>query len=264
MPLTRVCTPSAQLQSLQRSFYAQSCKDVHFFSEKEKEMCMRSVEFSKWNLVLECVSFRDFTCSQYFLKNIWKWQIISCWLNMPLLACEAFLGSILGLGLCVIGLLGLLVHWHGFDCRWAPWEELLSPEAEFAVESLAPGEEEPVVSRESFKKLNPKWQEEHRKKLLEEAKRKEKEWKPPTLEGSIWDLPLVFALIPPWDWPPPGWKVDAKELAFIREAHSLENVWVKSDDLKDAVEDESMEGAFPRWKCFWSSMMNGLQPIRST
>ncbi|CAK9218034.1 unnamed protein product [Sphagnum troendelagicum] len=68
--------------------------------------------------------------------------------------------------------------------RWVPWEELLSPEAEFAVESLAPGEEEPV------------------------------------------------------------------ELAFIREAHSLENVWVKSDDLKDAVEDESMEGAFPRWKMF--------------
>ncbi|CAM6007969.1 unnamed protein product [Sphagnum balticum] len=134
--------------------------------------------------------------------------------------------------------------------RWAPWEELLSPEAEFAVESLAPGEEEPVVSRESFEKLNPKWQEEHRKKLLEEAKRKEKERKPPTLEGSIWDLPLVFALIPPRDWPPPGWKVDAKELAFIREAHSLENVWVKSDDLKDAVEDESMEGAFPRWKMF--------------
>jgi hypothetical protein len=25
---------------------------------------------------------------------------------------------------------------------------------------------------------------------------------------------------------------------------------VKSDDLKDAVEDESMEGAFPRWKMF--------------
>jgi hypothetical protein len=25
---------------------------------------------------------------------------------------------------------------------------------------------------------------------------------------------------------------------------------VKSDDLKDAVEDESMEGAFPRWQMF--------------
>ncbi|KAH8971037.1 hypothetical protein BDL97_02G121700 [Sphagnum fallax] len=119
--------------------------------------------------------------------------------------------------------------------RWALWEELLSPEAEFAVESLAPGEEEPVVSQESFEKLNPKWQEEHRKKLLEEAKWKEKVRKPLTLEGN---------------WPPPGWKVDAKELAFIREAHSLENVWVKSDDLKDAVEHESMEGVFPRWQMF--------------
>ncbi len=25
---------------------------------------------------------------------------------------------------------------------------------------------------------------------------------------------------------------------------------MKSDDLKDAVEDESMEGAFPRWQMF--------------
>jgi hypothetical protein len=65
--------------------------------------------------VLECVSFRDFTCSQYFLKNIRKCQIISCWLNIPLLACEAFLGSILGLGLHVIGLLGLLVHCYVVD-----------------------------------------------------------------------------------------------------------------------------------------------------
>jgi len=68
MPLTRVCTPSAQLQSLQRFFYAQSCKDVHFFSEKEKEMCIWSMEFSKWILVLECVSFRYFAWANIFWR----------------------------------------------------------------------------------------------------------------------------------------------------------------------------------------------------
>ena len=70
-----------------------------------------------------------------------------------------------------------------FVNRWAPWEENLSPEAEFAVESLAPGEEEPVVSWESFEKLNPKWQKQRKKTLQEEEERKEKEKVKPKLVG---------------------------------------------------------------------------------
>ncbi|KAH8970995.1 hypothetical protein BDL97_02G119400 [Sphagnum fallax] len=100
--------------------------------------------------------------------------------------------------------------------RWVPWEELLSPEAEFAVESLAPAEEEPV------------------KEASRGSKAEGEGMKTPDTGGKYMGSSTF----------------DAKELAFIREAHSLENVWVKSDDLKDAVEDESMEGAFPRWKMF--------------
>lgn len=140
---------------------------------------------------------------------------------------------------------------------WAPWEEWLSPEAQFAVDSLKEGEEEPAVSWEAFQKLNPKWQEEHRKRLIAEAEKKEKELeklKPKTIEGTLWDQPLVFTLIAPRDWPPPGWKVDAKELAYIREAHALEYVVSTKEDQaeadKEELDEENYEYEFPRWKMF--------------
>lgn len=140
---------------------------------------------------------------------------------------------------------------------WAPWEEWLSPEAQFAVDSLKHGEEEPAVSWEAFQKLNPKWQEEHRKKLIAEAERKEKEFenmKPKTTEGTLWDQPLVFTLIAPRDWPPPGWKVDSKELAYIREAHALEHVVSTKEEMaeadKEELDEENFEYEAPRWKTF--------------
>ncbi|KAG0608839.1 hypothetical protein M758_8G137200 [Ceratodon purpureus] len=140
---------------------------------------------------------------------------------------------------------------------WAPWEEWLSPEAQFAVDSLKEGEEEPAVSWENFRKLNPKWQEEHKKRLVEEAEKKEKELdkhRPKSIEGTLWEQPLVFTLIPPRDWPPPGWKVDAKELAYIREAHALEYVESTKEDLaeadKEELDEENYEMEFPRWKTF--------------
>ena len=138
--------------------------------------------------------------------------------------------------------------------RWAPWEENLSPEAEFAVESLAPGEEEPVVSWESFEKLNPKWQKQRMKTLQEEEERKEKEKVKPNLEGSLWDQPLVFTLIPPRDWPPPGWQVDPKELAYIRESQALEDFVATPEALaaaaKEEMDEEKFDPDFPRWKMF--------------
>lgn len=140
---------------------------------------------------------------------------------------------------------------------WAPWEEWLSPEAQFAVDSLKEGEEEPAVSWENFQKLNPKWQEEHRKRLIAEAEKKEKEidkQKPKSIEGTLWEQPLVFTLIPPRDWPPPGWKVDAKELAYIRESHALEHVVSTKEDMaeadKEELDKENYEMDFPRWKTF--------------
>ncbi len=98
-----------------RDFSMHKAVKMSIFFLRRKKKCVCEHGIPKWILVLECASFRDFSCSQYFLKNIWKWEITSYWLNMPLLACEAFLGSILGLGLCVIGLLGLLVHCYGVD-----------------------------------------------------------------------------------------------------------------------------------------------------
>lgn len=125
------------------------------------------------------------------------------------------------------------------------------------MDSLKEGEEEPAVSWEAFQKLNPKWQEEHHKRLMAEAEKKEKELeklKPKTAEGTLWEQPLVFTLIAPRDWPPPGWKVDAKELAYIREAHALEYVESTKEDQaeadKEELDEENYEYEFPRWKVF--------------
>lgn len=38
---------------------------------------------------------------------------------------------------------------------------------------------------------------------------------------TFWSGSLVLGMIPPRDWPPRGWKVDRKELEFIRGAHKI-------------------------------------------
>jgi len=123
---------------------------------------------------------------------------------------------------------------------WAPWEEILTPEADFARKSLNEGEEVPLQSPEAieaFKMLRPSY----RKKKIKEMGITEDEWyakqfeirgdKPPPLETS-WAGPMVLRQIPPRDWPPRGWEVDRKELEFIREAHKLmaERVWLEDLD----------------------------------
>lgn len=123
---------------------------------------------------------------------------------------------------------------------WAPWEEILTPEADFARKSLNEGEEVPLQSPEAieaFKMLRPSY----RKKKIKEMGITEDEWyakqfeirgdKPPPLDTS-WAGPLVVRQIPPRDWPPKGWEVDRKELEFIREAHKLmaERVWLEDLD----------------------------------
>ncbi|XP_077211910.1 nucleic acid-binding, OB-fold-like protein [Tasmannia lanceolata] len=123
---------------------------------------------------------------------------------------------------------------------WAPWEEILSPEADFARKSLNEGEEVPLQTPEAieaFKMLNPKY----RKKKMEESGLTEDEWyaKQFATKGEIpeplkttWDGPIVFTHVPPRDWPPKGWKVDEKELAFIREAHKLQAVRIDLEELE--------------------------------
>ncbi|XP_019052285.1 PREDICTED: protein PLASTID TRANSCRIPTIONALLY ACTIVE 10 isoform X2 [Nelumbo nucifera] len=128
---------------------------------------------------------------------------------------------------------------------WAPWEEILSPEADFARKSLNEGEEVPLQSPEAieaFKMLNPKY----RKKKMEESGLTEDEYlaKQFEIKGEIpeplqttWDGPLVLRQIPPRDWPPRGWKVDEKELQFIREAHKLQAVRIHLDELESPRRD---------------------------
>ncbi|XP_039120899.1 protein PLASTID TRANSCRIPTIONALLY ACTIVE 10 isoform X2 [Dioscorea cayenensis subsp. rotundata] len=124
---------------------------------------------------------------------------------------------------------------------WAPWEEILTPEADFARKALNEGEEVPLQSPEAIeahKMLTPSY----RRKKMEESGLSEEEYQakqfeikgeiPEPLETS-WDGPLVTRLVPPRDWPPRGWEVDKKELEFIREAHKM---------LAERVDVEKMEG----------------------
>lgn len=125
------------------------------------------------------------------------------------------------------------------DRGWAPWEEILTPEGEFARKSLNEGEEVPLQSPEAieaFKMLRPKY----RKKKMEESGLTEDEYYAKQFEikgqipeplKTVWDGPLVVRQVPPRDWPPKGWEVDRKELEFIREAHKLQAVRVDLDEL---------------------------------
>ncbi|KAF9601706.1 hypothetical protein IFM89_022235 [Coptis chinensis] len=125
---------------------------------------------------------------------------------------------------------------------WAPWEEILTPEADFARKSLNEGEEVPLKSPEAieaFKMLSPSY----RKKKMEESGLTEDEFiaKQFEIQGEImeplkttWSGPLVLRHLAPRDWPPRGWVVDENELEFIREAHKLQAVRV---DLETGVQE---------------------------
>lgn len=137
---------------------------------------------------------------------------------------------------------------------WAPWEEILTPEGDFARKSLNEGEEVPLQSPEAieaFKMLSPAYR--RSKGLDGEAYT---QWQiesqmaknpPDPLEPTLWDGPLALRMVPPRDWPPRGWTVDKDELAFIREAHKLE--WDRVDlesERRTDVDSASLE----RYKVF--------------
>ncbi|KAG6683884.1 hypothetical protein I3842_12G035000 [Carya illinoinensis] len=141
---------------------------------------------------------------------------------------------------------------------WAPWEEILTPEADFARKSLNEGEEVPLQSPEAieaFKMLRPSY----RKKKMEamgltedDYYRKQFEIKgeiPEPLE-TVWGAPLVVQHVPPRDWPPRGWEVDRKELEYIREAHKLQAVRVELEDLEKEVRTETEDMCLDRYRMF--------------
>ncbi|XP_029126647.1 protein PLASTID TRANSCRIPTIONALLY ACTIVE 10 [Cajanus cajan] len=141
---------------------------------------------------------------------------------------------------------------------WAPWEEILTPEADFARKSLNEGEEVPLRSPEAieaFKMLNPNY----RKKKREEMGLTEEEYSAKQFEikGEIpeplvtsWSGPLVVRLVPPRDWPPRGWRVDRKELAFIREAHRMQARRVRLEEVESGVRTETDDVCLDRYKVF--------------
>ncbi|KAL7139553.1 hypothetical protein ABFS83_09G060400 [Erythranthe nasuta] len=144
---------------------------------------------------------------------------------------------------------------------WAPWEEILTPEADFARKSLNEGEEVPLQSPEAieaFKMLTPKYRREKIKEmgLTEDeyyAKQFEIKGEIPDPIETLWSGPLVLGLVPPRDWPPRGWEVDKEELEFIRGAHKLHSaVRLDYEKVEESVKEAKDTGdmCFNRYKVF--------------
>lgn len=141
---------------------------------------------------------------------------------------------------------------------WAPWEEILTPEADFARKSLNEGDEVALQSPEAveaFKMLKPSY----RMKKIKEMGITEDEWYkkqfeikgeiPEKLE-TVWAAPLLVTHVAPRDWPPRGWEVDRKELEYIREAHKLQNVRVEIGELERKAKFERGGFNFDRYRVF--------------
>ncbi|XP_027167281.1 protein PLASTID TRANSCRIPTIONALLY ACTIVE 10 [Coffea eugenioides] len=142
---------------------------------------------------------------------------------------------------------------------WAPWEEILTPEGQFARKSLNEGEEVPLEDPESveaFKMLNPRYRDKKIKDmgLTEDeyyAKQFEIKGEIPDPLETIWAGPLVLRHLPPRDWPPPGWEVDREELEFIRGAHKLHHVTrVDYEKVEEVAQKETDDMCLERYKVF--------------
>lgn len=141
---------------------------------------------------------------------------------------------------------------------WAPWEEILSPEADFARKSLNEGEEVALKDPETieaFKMLKPSY----RKKKMEEMGLTEDEYfaKQFDIKGELldpletyWDGPLIVRHVAPRDWPPPGWQVNREDLQFIREGHKMMAHRVQLEDLENNVLREKQGMSLDRYKLF--------------
>ncbi|KAJ6374444.1 hypothetical protein OIU78_030045 [Salix suchowensis] len=141
---------------------------------------------------------------------------------------------------------------------WAPWEEILTPEADFAKKSLNEGEEVPLKTPEAieaFNMLSPSY----RSQKIKEMGLTEDEWymKQFEIKGEIpdrleteWASPLVVRQVAPRDWPPRGWEVDREELEFIREGHKLQGVRVNLEDLENGVGVDEENMCLERYKVF--------------
>ncbi|KAL8128525.1 hypothetical protein V2J09_017680 [Rumex salicifolius] len=124
---------------------------------------------------------------------------------------------------------------------WAPWEEILTPEADFARKSLNEGEEVALTSPEAieaFRMLRPTYV----KKKIHDMGISEDDYYASQFQirgekleplDTVWDGPLVVRHVAPRDWPPRGWQVDRDELEIIREGHKM---------MAERVSLEQLEG----------------------
>lgn len=142
---------------------------------------------------------------------------------------------------------------------WAPWEEILTPEGNFARKSLNEGEEVPLQDPEAieaFKMLSPKYRKEKIKQmgLTEDeyyAKQFEIKGEIPEPLETMWAGPLVLQHVPPRDWPPRGWEVDREELEFIRGAHKLHHmIRIDYEKVEEMSSRETGDMNMERYKVF--------------
>ncbi|XP_047309617.1 protein PLASTID TRANSCRIPTIONALLY ACTIVE 10 [Impatiens glandulifera] len=141
---------------------------------------------------------------------------------------------------------------------WAPWEEVLTPEADFARKSLNEGEEvalQDPESIESFRMLKPSY----RKKKMEEmgltedeyyAKQFEIKGEIPEPLETVYGGPMVVRHVPPRDWPPRGWEVDREELEFIRGAHKLLPARIHLETVEKESNTNTDDLSLERYKVF--------------
>ncbi|GAA0164596.1 hypothetical protein LIER_20190 [Lithospermum erythrorhizon] len=145
------------------------------------------------------------------------------------------------------------------DRGWAPWEEILTPEARFARASLNEGEEVPLQTPEAleaFRMLSPNYRKQKIQEMgLTEDEYYEKQFEipgeiPEKLE-SLWAGPMVVRHVAPRDWPPRGWEVDRAELEFIREGHRIHHATrVDFERLGEEVRRETGDMCLDRYRMF--------------
>lgn len=135
----------------------------------------------------------------------------------------------------------------------------MTPEVAFARHSLNEGEEVPLQtpeSQEAFRMLTPAYREKVESEPGYEERLFATRDTPEPLETS-WAGELPLRLVPPRDWPPPGWEVDPGELEFIREAHrefterlDMAAVAAKGVTHVDKVENAPDDLGLDRYKMF--------------
>ena len=166
---------------------------------------------------------------------------------------------------------------HWISRMWAPWEEALSPEAQFAVEALNLNQgDEPIVPMDMMNRLevNEPIIPDNDDYLIDSNQEKSGKGQGNNEMDGFEEgaetrgrTSMAFSYIPPRDWPPTGWKVDPDELAFIRGIHSIVDKDTRTFDslnVSGAVDfSEENHGQFARWEMFVKQYLEWVNANKS-